>query len=56
MSENEVFHLAAGDYTAEELRQYVKEHGQLPPEIEETLVDRTDKVLQEAAEIRQREV
>ena len=42
----------AGRDHAEKLRDYFTEHGHLPPEYEATLVDVTEKVLEDAERIR----
>jgi len=44
----------AGRDHAERLRDYFTEHGHLPPEYEATLIDVTDRVLEEAERIRSR--
>ena len=43
---------AAGRDHAERLRDYFTEHGHLPPEYEATLIDVTDKILEDAERIR----
>jgi hypothetical protein len=45
-SENdELLKMTAGTYSLDYLRWYAKEHGDVPPEIEATSVDVTDRVL-----------
>ncbi|MEV7675013.1 hypothetical protein [Streptomyces sp. NPDC088752] len=50
--DDELLKVTAGTYSRQYLAWHTRTHGQLPPEIEETLVDATDRVLQEAARIR----
>lgn len=37
--------MEAGTYSLNYLRWYAKEHGDLPPEIEATMVDATDRII-----------
>lgn len=43
--DDELLELTAGTYSLNYLRWYAKEHGDVPPEIEATSVDVTDRVI-----------
>lgn len=49
--DDELIKLTAGTYSLAYLRRYALEHGGVPPEVEATTVDRTDRVMGLAAEI-----
>lgn len=43
--------MEAGTYSLNYLRWYAKEHGDMPPEIEATMVDATDRVIEIARRV-----